>query len=189
LSVAESIVWRRLDEPGHDFARLVSTADGVTIHGVSVVAYDGTPSAVRFEIRCDRAWRTRAVEIDGWIGVDAVRSAIATDGAGEWVQEGEPVESVRGCLDIDLAFSPFTNLLPIRRLGLRVGEEAAVRAAWVPFPELALQPLDQRYRRLSEGRYRYESDGGRFVRELEVSPTGFVTRYPGLWEAEVRSAG
>jgi hypothetical protein len=38
-----------------------------------------------------------------------------------------------GCLDIDLGFSPSTNLLPIRRLTLAVGEAATVRAAWLPF--------------------------------------------------------
>lgn len=26
--------------------------------------------------------------------------------------------------------------------------------------------------------------GGRFVADLEVSPAGLVTRYPGVWEAE-----
>jgi len=40
------------------------------------------------------------------------------------------------------------------------------------------------HRRDSETTYRYESGGGVFVRMLEVNPVGFVTSYPGLWEAE-----
>jgi uncharacterized protein len=91
---------------------------------------------------------------------------------------------VEGCIDIDLGFSPSTNLLPIRRLELAVGEEAAVTAAWLPFPSLVFERLPQVYRREGEGTYRYASSGGVFVRRLEVNPAGFVTSYPGLWQAE-----
>jgi hypothetical protein len=41
------------------------------------------------------------------------------------------------------------------------------------------------YRREGETTYPYEWAGGRFVRTLEVNASGFVTSYPGLWEAEV----
>jgi len=90
---------------------------------------------------------------------------------------------VAGCLDIDLAFSPSTNLLPIRRLKLRPGEAAEVRAAWLRFPEFVLEPLEQMYRRLDAWTYRYESGGGAFVATLRTNTAGFVTSYPGLWEA------
>ncbi len=83
-----------------------------------------------------------------------------------------------------LGFTPATNLLPIRRLGLAPGQSAEVRAAWLSFPALTLELLEQVYRRTSEATYAYASDGGRFTAELSVSGDGFVTRYPGLWEAE-----
>lgn len=44
--------------------------------------------------------------------------------------------------------------------------------------------LSQVYRRVGETTYRYESGGGVFVRILEVNAVGFVTSYPGLWQAE-----
>ncbi len=89
-----------------------------------------------------------------------------------------------GCIDIDLGFSPSTNLLPIRRLSLAVGAEAEVKAAWLPFPSLVFEALPQVYRREGERAYRYASAGGTFMRVLEVNAVGFVTRYPGLWQAE-----
>ena len=58
-----------------------------------------------------------------------------------WLLNNEPVPSARGCLDIDLNFSPSTNLLPVRRLNLTVGHEATVRAAWLRRPD------DTSYRR------------------------------------------
>lgn len=97
---------------------------------------------------------------------------------------GRERPEVAGCIDLDLNFSPCTNLLPIRRLGLAIGQEAQVRAAWLRFPNFELEPLPQLYRRLDESTYRYESGGGQFVADLQVNQTGFVTNYPGIWQAE-----
>jgi hypothetical protein len=89
---------------------------------------------------------------------------------------------VEGCIDLDLNFSPSTNLLPIRRLHLRIGEQAPVRAAWLRFPSLALEPLDQSYRRTGVTTYLYVSAGG--TAELRVNEAGFVTDYPNIWAHE-----
>ena len=64
-----------------------------------------------------------------------------------------------------------------------MGASADVRAAWVRFPELAIELLEQRYTRLAAHRYLYESAGGTFRRELTVDDHGFVVDYPGLWIA------
>ena len=77
-----------------------------------------------------------------------------------------------------------TNLLPIRRLNLAVGQRAIVRAAWLRFPTFNLEPLEQTYTRLDQQTYRYESGGGTFVAELKVNDFGLVTDYPGGWEEQ-----
>jgi hypothetical protein len=87
-------------------------------------------------------------------------------------------------VDIDLPFTPSTNMIPIRRLSLNPGERAEVRAAWLRFPELTLEPLVQSYARTGDTSYHYESSGGEFVTDLEVGAAGFVLRYPPLWEGE-----
>lgn len=76
--------------------------------------------------------------------------------------------------------TPATNTLPIRRLKLQVGSGQSVTAAWVKFPELSVQRLSQRYTRLKENTYRYESDTG-FSAEIVVDDLGLVTAYPGGW--------
>ena len=53
---------------------------------------------------------------------------------GHWWQNEVEQPQVAGCIDIDLNFSPSTNLLPIRRCNLAVGEAVAVNAAWLRFP-------------------------------------------------------
>jgi hypothetical protein len=109
---------------------------------------------------------------------------LAADEGRHWQLNDVQCPAVAGCLDIDLSFSPATNLLPIRRLGLSVAGAADVRAAWLGFPTLALEPLDQLYERIGPTTYRYATADGQFRRELEVNAAGFVTQYPGLWRAE-----
>jgi hypothetical protein len=145
---------------------------------------DGRPCRLDYLVVCDVDWRTISGRVTGWLGSDLVEVEITAD-AGRWRLNGVDCAAVAGCVDLDLNFSPSTNLLPVRRLGLAVGAEALVRAAWLRFPSFALEPLDQLYRRTGEATYRYESSG--FVRDLRVNAAGFVIDYPGFWQHEAAS--
>jgi hypothetical protein len=139
---------------------------------------------LNYVVECDEQWRTSKATVDGWIDVEPVSIEIHADSTGRWTLNGEERSAVAGCIDIDLNFSPATNLLPIRRLALAIGQEAFVRAAWLRFPELTLAPLQQRYRRIGPSSYGYESGGGEFTADLEVDAAGFVTEYPRFFRAE-----
>lgn len=175
---AQSILWRRLDRPGHEFARVYPQDSAWLLSGAAVFTHEGQPCRLDYLIECDSRWRTSSCRVVGWLGNQAIEIDISVDATGCWRLNGAERSEVRGSIDVDLNFSPSTNLLPIRRLGLKVGAEAEVRAAWLRFPTFALERLDQGYRRVDTGTYRYESAGGAFVTELEVNSAGFVTRYP-----------
>jgi len=183
-----AILWRRLDRPGHESARISRDPGGWLLAGGAVFAHEGQPCRLDYRILCDQGWRTRGVMVRGWVGGDLVDLQIRAGRAGRWQMNRVECPQLEGCIDVDLNFSPSTNLLPIRRLGLQVGEEAEVRAAWLRFPGFALEPLEQRYTRTAGDGYRYESGGGSFVRDLAVNADGFVTRYPGFFEADAPGA-
>jgi hypothetical protein len=176
------ILWRRVDRPGHEAARVGRFAEGWLLAGTALFADEARPCRLDYRIVCDAAWRTASATIEGWVGPRAIDIALEVGVGQRWVANGVEAPAVAGCIDLDLNFSPSTNLLPIRRLQLEVGQEATVQAAWLRFPSFELEPLEQRYRRLDETTYRYESAGGRFVTVLQVSAAGFVTRYPNFFE-------
>jgi membrane protein YdbS with pleckstrin-like domain len=178
------ILWRRLDPPGHEAARLEEKDSAWHLSGTAVFLHEGQPCRLDYRVICDAQWQTVSGRVTGFIGDRPVEVECSADGEGRWRLQGVEQPQVAGCTDLDLNFSPSTNLLPIRRLGLAVGEEAPVRAAWLRFPSMRLEPLDQVYRRTGPAAYRYESAGGSFVADLEVDGAGFVTRYPDLWETE-----
>jgi len=185
---AESILWRRLDRSGHESARLDSRDSGWHLRGTAVFAHDQQPCRLDYLVVCDGQWRTLSGWVAGWVGNEAVEIELSVDSACRWRLNGKDCPDVTGCVDLDLNFSPSTNLLPIRRLGVAVGQEATVRAAWLRFPSFTLKPLEQRYRRIDQATYRYESGGGRFVAELTVNEAGLVTLYPGFCQAEAATS-
>jgi uncharacterized protein len=185
--INKTALWRRLDEPGHEFTQLFFEDAVWRLTGTAIFVFGARPRRpVRLDylVVCDANWQTRSASVSGWVGDETIRVDILVDDSRRWWLNGMEVPDVDGCVDIDLNFSPSTNLLPIRRLRLDVGDEVAARAAWLRFPDFKLEPLDQSYRRAATGVYRYESMAGKFVTELSVNEAGFVTRYPDSWEIE-----
>jgi len=181
-----AILWRRFDKPGHEFCTLARTETGTRLTGVANFSFGDVPCCAQYTIECDAGWRTLHCRISGYVGTTGITHDIRHEG-NQWTLNGVEKPELAGCEDIDLGFSPATNLLPIRRLALKVGETGKVRAAWLRFPEITLEVLDQSYTRTAEDLYRYESGGGKFRRDLKVDERGMVLEYPDLWYAETHT--
>lgn len=179
-----SILWRGFYLPGHEACQLLQQDSHWHLTGSAVFSYQEQPCRLDYRIVCDPGWYTRSGKVAGWLGEREVHIELAVDRDQFWQINGEARPEVSGCVDLDLNFSPSTNLLPIRRLDLAIGQAAEIRAAWLHFPTFELEPLSQTYRRLDETTYHYESGGGGFVSDLQVNAAGFVTNYPGIWQAE-----
>ncbi len=178
------VVWRREDEPGHEHATLVEDDAGIVLRGVAVLAWRSQPCRLDYEVRCDPSWVTRSARVTGSVGAREIDARVET-ADGEWMLNGQAVAAVRCAIDVDLNFSPSTNVLPIRRLALPIGGRSTVQAAWLRFPSFTLEPLEQVYARLDERRYRYESNGGAFTAEIDVDASGLPSRY-GPWVVAAR---
>jgi hypothetical protein len=122
----------------------------------------------------------REVEL-ALLGSDA-RLALRSDGAGRWTDDrGRPLPELDGCIDVDISVSPFTNTLPIRRLGLAPDTSDDVVVVYLDVPALTARPSRQRYTCLGPGRYLFESLQTGFRAELSVDADGLVLDYHGLF--------
>jgi hypothetical protein len=181
-SRASAMLWRRLDPPGHDACRLVETTSGWKIDGTAVFRDPSGPAVLAYHVAGDAGWRTREAWVRGWIGEQPLDVAIVR-AAAAWLLDGVAVAGLEDCVDVDLGFTPATNLIAIRRLALVAGDAADAPAAWLDLATRKLERLAQRYQRRGETAYWYEAPAFGYAAELEVGPDGFVRRYPGLWEA------
>lgn len=181
------MLWRRIDTTGLETVRIYSDDDGWILDGAAIFVHEGTACRLEYFIECDSDWGTVSVSVDGWVGDEAVDIEIEAEEDGSWFLNGREIAAVSGCVDIDLNFSPATNLLPLKRLDIGIGESETVRSAWLKFPSFELEPLEQSYTRIDETTVRYESGGGKFVRDLKVNEDGIVVEYPD-WNASVTLA-
>jgi len=168
-------MWRR-DDGGVEHVVVVEAADGgVEVDGVAVwAAEDGGVHRVRYRLGCDASWCARSVDVEA--PEDGTSVSLRADGRGTW--SGRP--DLDGCVDVDLWAIAFTNTLPVRRLGLRTGEAALIDVAYVRLPSMAVERMQQRYTRVSDDVYRYESVRSGFTADLLVDAAGLVVEYPGL---------
>jgi hypothetical protein len=179
------LMWRSLQETGLEYCGLWkypvrgSHASGWGLRGTAVAEYQGVPTEVRYRVLCDDRWNTRSVHIGVVQGHGKRALRLRATGDGRWSSGRDDVPQHLGCTDVDLGIGASTNTLPIRRLGLTVGQSATIDAAWVRFPDLQLERLPQRYTRLAEHVYRYESLDSGFTADLEVDDLGLVVNYPG----------
>ncbi|AYQ43004.1 transcriptional regulator [Burkholderia aenigmatica] len=158
-----------------EWCRLVESRTGIDLSGSVSGAIDGAPFRIDYTIACGADWLTRSARITQWGGTQPPRQwAIACD-AGRWTIDGVDVPALAGATDLDLGFSPSTNTLPIRRLGLSVGEAAVIHTAWLRFPDFEFVRGEQRYTRTAAHVYRYES--GTYAADIAVDEAGLVTDY------------
>jgi hypothetical protein len=177
-----TVVWHRQQQAGLEYCTLCPYENSWLLDGEVIIVHEDRPLHVRYRIGCSMAWETRAVLISLRSGSSEETLQLTVDTQHRWWNAGTELPDIRGCQDVDLSISPSTNTLPIRRLNLGLNTGQDVTAAWIRFPDLIIEPLAQRYTRLTDNLYRYESGGGQFMREIEIDEAGLVTDYPGIWQ-------
>lgn len=179
----QTLVWSGKTMTSAECCTLMQIDDGFQFTGSVVLSDADVPARIMYMLHCDAAWRSESVVIGAWIGASEHRLTLRRDDHGRWRQDHVLLEGFDGALDLDLGFSPATNTLAIRRLCLPIGGSAEIAPVWVDFPSLKVMPLPQRYTRLSESTYRFESLTSDFTAILTVDSFGMVRDYEGLWES------
>lgn len=175
-----TVLWTSDELGSAEHCSLEVGGAGATLAGTTVLPFEGRPARIRFSVTTDPQWRTRSVDVE-IVGHRSIAVVMRVDD-GAWSVDGVARPDLAGCADADLGWTPATNTLPIRRLGLDVGESAELTAAWLRFPDLVVVPSRQRYVREGAHAWRYLSGDHDFA--LETNAHGLVTRYgDDLWVA------
>jgi uncharacterized protein len=121
--------------------------------------------------------------VTGFVGDAAIDCYIIRD-RDKWLLDGVEIQGLGPLLDLDLSFTPATNLLQLKRTQPQVGQSLAIPAAWFDLDTTTLTELPQLYERLSDTMFRCAAPSVPYEGLLEISLDGFVESYPDLWRRE-----
>jgi hypothetical protein len=181
----EWAAWRHHGaRDGFEVVRFALRPDGLEVCGSTSAVEEGMPLAVDYTIELDSRWHTRRARVSALTARGRLRRELVGDGSGRWTVDGRTAHELDGCLDIDLESSSFTNAFPVRRLALGPGDASQAPAVYVRAFDLAVERLEQRYRRLADDgetiRFDYEAPRFDYRCELRYDASGLVLDYPGL---------
>jgi uncharacterized protein len=175
MNTGYSAVWEALDEPGLEYVT-VDESTGWYADGHAVAVVNGAATRVAYKLKAGTEGGVWSLDIT----FDEHCHALRGNGAGVWsTADGEARPDLDGCVDVDISVTPLTNTLPIRRCHLAVGDHTDLNVVYLDLAAGEVRPMRQRYARLAERRYLYESPG--FSVELEVDEHDLVLDYPGYW--------
>ena len=180
------LLWEPLGDPGIEHLRVRFSPEGLFADGLVVRQLAGrTPLRLWYQIQCDEATRVRSTQVRIEASVNQ-QVDLSADGLGHWTDAaGAMMPGLDGCIDIDIAATPFTNTLPIRRLNPRPGESTEIDVVYITVPDLEVKRARQRYTNLRmDGPrtvYLYENCASGFRAELPVDEDGLVIDYQGQW--------
>ena len=180
------VIWANQAETGLEHFYLQPVEQEIIADGIVIGVEEGNAFRIRYRIHCDLKWRVRKVVIQSLEG-DEQTLRFVSGGLGHWSDGADsPIPELDGCIDVDITATPFTNTLPIRRLGLTPGESVEIRVVYFIIPQIYVRAEPQRYTCLETsntgGKYRFESLSDGFTAEIAVDADGLVEDYPGLFK-------
>lgn len=185
MEIDHEILFRSLSAPAFEHVRVTTDHPGWMVFDSMLVREQGeTVLRGGYTLIVDYDWRTLELRVMCESEPGAMQALhLLADGDGHWTDAQErPIPSLDGVIDVDIAWSPLTNTLPIRRLDLGEGAEVLVPVAYIAMPSLALSRKDQTYQRRGENQVRFTAEGGTFSADLRVDGNGVIRMYPDLFE-------
>lgn len=151
---------------------------GTEITSVIIGSSGEKPFRLDYSIRTNQKWETLFFDIKSQFNDKRVELSFESDGKGNWTDHGRPLEEFKGCLDIDISLTPFTNTLPIRRLGTKLKTEQEIKVIYFDILNQLVRPNLQEYTSLTDFCYQYRNVDSGYEALLTVDELGLVVVYP-----------
>jgi uncharacterized protein len=181
------ILWHCASLASSEHASLFEMGNRYRLRGLAVLPLESEPCHVSYDVLCGQDWMPISCTLTVALPSAERTIELSRDTAGRWDHNGVTAPNLSNCSDIDLGWTPATNVIPVRRLDLDVGETASILAAWVRFPEMDVIANEQHYTRVAADRWRYRSGDYDFELLVDAS-SGLVLQYgDDLWRAVARS--
>ncbi|WP_053073898.1 putative glycolipid-binding domain-containing protein [Bacillus sp. LL01] len=176
------VVWNNEEQYGCEYLSMLEANEKLLVHSTIIYVAVETADAhlVNYQVDLDSKWITRKVKLN----VNQHVLELQSDGEGNWFNsEAEEIETLKGCIDIDISATPFSNSLPIKRLNWTCHQKENFHMVYIAVPSLEFKKVPQSYQ------YLREEDGLRYFlyhcydyeTTIAVDSNGLVVDYPGVF--------
>ncbi|MET0461739.1 MAG: putative glycolipid-binding domain-containing protein [Chitinophagaceae bacterium] len=176
-----NIVWAGIEYHSIENCLITNSTHGTTIASTIIGSYEGKLYKVDYAIKVNNEWETKELNIKARHSDREEEILLVKNSEDDWMMNNEKVYTFTGCIDVDIALTPFTNTLPVNRLKLHEGEEQIISVIYVDLLNWDVKPVKQLYRRAAENIYHYENIPNNFEADIMVDKQGVVIDYPGLF--------
>lgn len=177
-----NIVWAGLEYNSLENCVVDTNKQGTEIKSTIVGTYQHTIYKVEYRLKTNKNWEIIFVDIKAQLKNKAKHFIFAADSKGNWTMSGKPAKRFKGCIDVDITLTPFTNSLPINRLKLNTGESHQIKVLYFDLLELKVKSVNQKYIKCSKTKYKFENVPNDFEAVLKIDKIGLVDQYPGLFK-------
>jgi hypothetical protein len=182
------LTWQAEDGHGLEGTRLLLASGGFRALGRMVRTDPAGDFTASYRLVVDDAGRVERLSVTCATAQRERHLTMNRTEDGFWLLDrgsGGERGAFGGAVDIDLAYSPMFNTLPIRRLGLqRETGEHTLPMVFVSLPDLEVQAVEQQYRTVSvldpTGSATVAFAWNDFHADLTVDADGVVLHYPGV---------
>lgn len=184
-----NILWTGREYYSLENCQVNEQENGSTITSTIIGSYEGKLYKVEYQITTNAYWQTVLLELTSQVNNKPQTIKLEGDGNGNWIYNGTEAQQFRNCIDVDIAVTPFTNTLPIRRLQLGQNQSQEIQVIYCDLLNQEIKPVSQKYTRLSNNEYHYENIPNDFEATIKVDDAGLVIDYPGLFVRTAAVAG
>jgi hypothetical protein len=176
-----NLLWTGREYYSLENCLVQESATGTEINSTIIGKYEEKIYKVEYLVKTNPNWETILLEIHSWHSDKFQSIRLEGDGKGNWAGNTGKADQFKGCVDVDIPLTPFTNTLPIRRLQLGQNKSKEIQVIYCDLLAGHISPVRQKYTCLSSTKYQYENVPNDFEATIEVDDSGFVVDYPSLF--------
>jgi len=177
----KNILWAGIEYDSLENCMIKSKESGVEINSVIIGSYKHEIYRVSYLIKTNEHWATVFFELEVQFSDRKLMYSYNCDREGNWTKNGSAIDEFKGCIDIDISLTPFTNSLPINRLKLEINERRQIKVLYIDILNQEIKPVLQNYTRISDVEYKFENVPNDFEAIISIDEDGFVVNYPNLF--------
>jgi uncharacterized protein len=172
--------WTPVEGDGLEHFTIRAMATGYRVASVVIGEAEGRKFGLAYDVDIDSQWRVKSFALRA---ADGRTLAAKSPQPGRWQNaDGKALDAFEGAIDLDLAFTPFTNTLVVRRNTFTKGQSRDFTMFYVPADTLEPFTDGQRYTCIEPNRrFHYEATDGTFSADIAFDEYGLVADYPGLY--------